>query len=141
MTGAVGTLYSHLHAKWENRELWLTQCHVEHQLLHGGSFTGNSARILLKSTDKLRAICPINCLPFVDAFQSLREVVDACFGNSLSTDYSSKIERFREYFEVLLREVWDLTVNRPVNLFTMTFLNCSNTTSLMKVILISQPDC
>ena len=74
---------------------WLDACYIEKENYHGGTFTGNQARILLKNIDLLQSICSLSCLPFVAVLRSLNRLVKACFGQTLDPNFLEIIEKFR----------------------------------------------
>jgi hypothetical protein len=98
MTGAVHTLYQGLHAVWPESSEWLTACHAEQDEYHGGSFTGNASRKLLRCVDQLAAMCPTQALPFAAAFRSLNRVVEACFSDTLSHNFLRELQNFQKAF-------------------------------------------
>ena len=103
MIGVVNTLFKELLKNWDNAQLWLELCHIEREFYHGGSFTGNSAKKLLKNISKLEEIAEgvSMCYPFIDAFKCFNKVVDSCFGMKLDDDYENNIEAFRLAFQRL----------------------------------------
>ena len=120
--GPVNTIYNALTEKWKGSSEWLKRCHVEREAFLGGSFTGNSCKILLNNVDLLRSMCPIDCLPYVDALQSfsqvshffislfclsinesaddlfLFQVVASCYGSNLSSDFGQRISQFKQLY-------------------------------------------
>lgn len=74
LLGPTNTIYRGLAANWDGVEHWLRACHVEREVIHGGSFTGNSCRLLLSNIDLLSTMCPLSCLPYVSAFRSFSKV-------------------------------------------------------------------
>ena len=71
--------------------------------MHGGSFTGNSAKSLLRNVDLLEAMCPNNpsVLKFVRAFRCFSDVVTFCFGASLQPQFRRYISEFEAPCEQL----------------------------------------
>ncbi len=65
--------------------------------MHGGTFTGNASRTLLRNVDALQRICPISCTPYIAAFRSFNEVVEKCYGSNLAPDYLKKLRNFQQY--------------------------------------------
>ena len=51
---------------WPGVVEWERKCHVERDPQYGGTFDGNSCRRLLKSTDILDAIIPLEFKHFVE---------------------------------------------------------------------------
>lgn len=105
LSGPTASLYSGLEKEWNRADLWLRSCNVERQAMHGLSFTGNSARSLLRNVDSLEAMCPKEpgVMQFVTAFRCLQnnEVVSSCYGSFLHSDFETKIQKFQEAFEKL----------------------------------------
>lgn len=101
LLGAVNALYIGLNKVWPECQRWADAVNVTREAYHGGSFTGNSCRKLLKGLDVLQELCPSSCTNFVLAFQSLREVVESSFSKTLYPDYVRKITTFKESFEDL----------------------------------------
>uniref|UniRef100_A0A1I8I211 RING-type domain-containing protein n=1 Tax=Macrostomum lignano TaxID=282301 RepID=A0A1I8I211_9PLAT len=95
LTGAVHVLYEGLHGVWPESEAWLTACNVQRDKHHGGSFTGNASRKLLRNVDLLEAMCPMAALPFVAALRALNSVVVSCFGSELRPNFEQAIQEFR----------------------------------------------
>lgn len=100
LSGPTATMYSGLEKEWNSAGLWLRKCHVERQLMHGGSFTGNNARTLLRNVDLLEDVCPKepNVLRYVKAFRCFNEVVVSCYGSSLQPDFREKIRNFQNAY-------------------------------------------
>lgn len=74
--------------------IWAKACHVEREALFGGSFNGNSCHKLLSRVDALRAMCPIQALPYVDCFSAFQKVVHSCYGDKLDANYKLIIQNF-----------------------------------------------
>ena len=60
---------------------------------------GNACNKLLKSIDRLELYLKqegkgLQGAPLIAAFRSFNDVVESCFGKSLSPDYEAKIQRF-----------------------------------------------
>jgi hypothetical protein len=98
LTGTVGTIFNGLQATWPDCQHWLSDCHVTQDPQHGGSFTGNASRILLRNTDRLAAMCPLSALPFVEAFRAFDRVVGSCFGNELAPRWKQNLAGFSDRF-------------------------------------------
>ena len=62
----------------------------------GKTFEGNEVNKLLKHIDELRKILPEDDHIFVDNFESLNEVKQACFGFVLEENYKEKIRKFEK---------------------------------------------
>lgn len=101
MIGAFCTIYNCMKIAWPDVDMWLERCHVSKEQRHGGTFTGNVTRTLLKNIDALQAMCPLKCLPFVKVLRCLNEVVVSCFSWDLSQGYRAKILQFmKSYLEI-----------------------------------------
>lgn len=101
--GIVTHLYKALHKAWEQAAEWLKHLHVTPRAYHGGEFTGNDCRELLKkkSLDELEKRIPGELLQFVKVLRSFSEVVASCFSTHLSSDFNEKIASFRtEYLKL-----------------------------------------
>jgi len=100
MLGAVNTLYNHMLQKFGDQiVLWTRQCNVKPDVTQGGSgFNGNSCKTLLQKVDMLRAICSIECLPYVKVLDDLRLVVKSCFGEFLDPNFVVYLENFRKSY-------------------------------------------
>ena len=98
MTGPVNTMFRALKEAWPQADEWLHCCSIYRESLYGGSFTGNSSRKLLKSTQVLEDISPQNCVIFVKAFEDFNKVVESCFSHQLLPDFLDRIDEFRESY-------------------------------------------
>lgn len=96
LMGAFSSLYKEMKMIYpEIDSEWTDRLYVKPTGYHGGSnFTGGDCMKLLRNIDLLARQCPIQILPFVDALRKLRDVVDACFGKILITDFPEKILAF-----------------------------------------------
>jgi len=74
MIGPVNTLFNALIKKWPEALQWADTCSVTREAIHGGSFTGNSCRKLLRNVNQLEQMCPPECIPFVKTFQAFNRV-------------------------------------------------------------------
>lgn len=74
LMGPTNAIYKGLADIWPDVNLWLKACHVEREEIHGGSFCGNSCKILLSKTDLLASLAPLHVLPYVAAFRSFSKV-------------------------------------------------------------------
>lgn len=102
LIGAVSTLYKHMEEQFTSTaHTWLVDSNVRMNSYHGGTFTGNDARSLLKKVDILASKCPLHCLPFVKVFRSLNKVVKSCFGYELEQNFERHINEFREEYLAL----------------------------------------
>ena len=95
LLGTTNKMYSGLENVWPGLEAWLQSIHVKKTEYHGGQFEGNDCRKILKKLDSLEARCPVEFRPFISAFRSFNDVVEACYGNKLADDYVAKIRRFQ----------------------------------------------
>lgn len=78
------------------------ECHVEKDILFGGSFNGNSCRKLLKNLDKLKENLPLIDLDFFNVFKSFNDVVNSHFGLEYKKDNAEKnIKSFKTTYEKL----------------------------------------
>ena len=103
---------------WGNADDWPRRCNVSQDPQQGGTFNGNAWRRLLSKTDILRAISPLHCIPFVEAFTSKAfNDVSSSFSNALSEDFEEKIELFKTlYLDLAINE----TPKVPCVLFHIT---------------------
>ena len=85
--------------EWPEVNIWTEAVNVNKDEYYGGTFTGNNCKKLLKETDLLRSLCPSHILKYVKVLKSFEGVVNACFGNALSTDYESCIAAFKDAYE------------------------------------------
>ena len=83
---------------WGNADDWPRRCNVTQDPQHGGTFNGNACRRLLRKTDILRAMSPLHCIPFVEAFKAFNDVVSSSFSNALSEDFEEKIKLFKTLY-------------------------------------------
>ena len=74
LVGTMNTLYKGLNNEWSDSANWLKACHVEREYLHGGSFTGNTCKILLSKIDQLQTMCPLSCLKYCKVLRSFSKV-------------------------------------------------------------------
>lgn len=99
LMGTVNTMYTALLKRWpEGAVAWAKACHVEREAIHGGTFNGNSCRLLLSKVDILRSSCPVQHLAFVAAFHSFGHVVESCFGTELKDQCLLHITQFRSLY-------------------------------------------
>lgn len=98
LTGPVNTLFNALQNEWPDCMEWAAACHVMREALHGGCFTGNSSRTLLKRVVLLAAMAPPHCWPFIEAFKCFGDVVAACYGDSLQPNFEETIGRFQRAY-------------------------------------------
>jgi len=102
LSGPLNTIYNGMKELFPVEcEQWLGACHVQREGIHGGSFTGNASRKLLLNVDKLRAIAPLNCLPFVETLHHFNSVVTGCYGFDLVEDYEQRIRLFQDSYAAL----------------------------------------
>ena len=80
---------------WPESEEWLRKCYVEREAIHGGSFTGNSCKLLLSKLNLLKELCPNNCYKYVHVFESFKNVIEACYGKHLHENYVDLINTFK----------------------------------------------
>ena len=67
--------------------------------MYGGTFNGNSCRILLKNIGELRRLCPIiEGLAYAAAFEAFNSVVESCFGYHLNHDFVKSINHFKDMY-------------------------------------------
>ena len=90
LIGPVNTLYDSLNNIRSDSELCLSACNVKKTEYHGGSFAGNDSRKLLKRTDVLKEMCPLEFKNYVETFKYFNEVVGACYGRELEHDYQNR---------------------------------------------------
>ena len=98
LTGIFRTIFNSMKSVWPEAESWPQKFHVSKESWHGGTFTGNATRTLLKNVDSLRAMCPLHCLPFVEVLTSLSTIVTSCFSWDLADNYKLEIERFKHSY-------------------------------------------
>ena len=98
LLGTVTKMYKELEKRWPEVDQWLNMCHVQKDVTHGGSFNGNSCRLLLKNIDKLEHIIPTHCLDYIESFRTFDEVVASCFGYKRSKNYLENIENFKKAY-------------------------------------------
>lgn len=100
LLGGVNTIFNKMLIDFESVSLeWAKICNVERSFTHGSlSFEGNQCKKLIDNVDKLRAICGIDSLKFVKAFESLKKVVDSCFSSKLKDTFEKDIEEFKKYY-------------------------------------------
>lgn len=98
LIGPVNAMYKGLLAVWPGVSQWLKACNVEREALHGGSFTGNSSRILLQKVDVLAAIGPLQVLPYIAAFKAFSKVVTGCYGSFLDPMVEDYIADFKQKY-------------------------------------------
>ena len=93
MTGPVNTMFNGLDSIWDDSEVWLKSCNVKKTDYHGGQFTGNDCRKLLKNVAKIPN--PTGMVKnYADAFTAFNDVVSSCYGDELQGDYVSMISSF-----------------------------------------------
>jgi hypothetical protein len=99
MMGVVNNIYSAMNKDVpEVCKKWAGICHVQKEAFYGGSFNGNSCRLLLAKVDVLRSICPLNCLKYVQCLCTFELVVKSCFGNNLLNNFENVIQQFKSDF-------------------------------------------
>lgn len=102
------TVYSFppvLETVWPGAKKWSQACYLEKDPFNGGSFNGNACRTLLRKTDLLQTLIEedgcVMAAPYVQAFRSLADVVEACFGMILHNDFEDKIVIFKDTYDAL----------------------------------------
>ena len=98
LIGPVTTLLDALQKKWSDTDKWLTLCHIQRQAYHGGSLNGNACLQLLQRVDLLESTLECPEKQFIETFRSFKAVVDACYGNNLSSDFQNAISKFSSDF-------------------------------------------
>ncbi len=58
LTRPMNNMYTGMKEIWLDSDKWLDSCHVERETMHGGTFTVNASRTLLRNVDALQRICP-----------------------------------------------------------------------------------
>ena len=77
---------------------WARHCNVQKDEQYGGTFDGNSCRLLLQHCDALDAMITLESKRFVTVFKMLNNVVASCFGNDLHEDYHQAILNFKQAY-------------------------------------------
>lgn len=100
MLGVVNTIYKHMLGEFKYESLeWAKVCNVSREFVHGApAFPGNSCKLLLEKTDKLRQLCSIGCLKYVKCFQDFAVVIESCFSTTLKPNYLDSIETFKKSY-------------------------------------------
>ena len=98
LIGPVNTLFKAMEKEWTDAMKWPKACHVERDVIHGGSFNGNSCHKLLSHVNVLRSICPLQAVKYVECFQSFAKVVHSCYGNNLDQDFCNYIQDFKKSY-------------------------------------------
>lgn len=103
MLGSVDTIFKKMMIEFpEESAQWAKMCNVERKIICGQpAFEGNACKKILNNVDKLRSICSLGCLKFVSAFDSLKKVVNSCFGMKLDAQFCYYIDEFKNNFERL----------------------------------------
>ncbi|CAH0547206.1 unnamed protein product [Brassicogethes aeneus] len=97
LLGTVNTLYNNLlKAPPEVCNQWTTLCHIQREVIHEGSFTGNSCKKLLINLDYLDKNLPINLLPYMTCLKAFNDVTKSTFKVTLDPNY--KKNRFKSSF-------------------------------------------
>ena len=94
-------LFKAFKAAWPRASEWSSMVHIKPTNYHGGdSYNGPSCQKLLKSIDQIDRLARENnayeAQIWVAAFRSLKEVIHACFGMKLESDFKEKIQRLKE---------------------------------------------
>jgi len=66
--------------------------------MHGGSFTGNSCKKLLKNLDFLEENLPISLLKYVTCLKAFDDVTKSTFRTNLDPSYKTTINHFKSSF-------------------------------------------
>jgi len=87
-------------------ENWLQKMGLQQPKLHGGEFTGNMCRRLLKNTKLLAELANDSSVEseiakFVSVFSDFSKVVEATFGRILQPDFESHVRCFQESYSKL----------------------------------------
>lgn len=98
LIGPVCTLFKHMQNVWPAAKSWLEACHVERQMYHGGTFTGNTCITLLNNLHLLHTLSPPSCCKFVETFRCFKRVVDSCYGKDLHAQYHARIQDFKNSY-------------------------------------------
>ena len=100
MLGVVNTMVDKMSVEFEQiTNDWIKESNVKREVTHGGTgFNGNSCKILLSKIDILRTKSNLQCLKYVNAFSSFKNVVHDCFGSALNAHYMRSIDKFKTYY-------------------------------------------
>ena len=104
LLGPVNTLYDELTKEWPQAEEWSTKLNIKREEYHGGKFNGNDSRKLIKNLSVLKEIAPTPSLriqDFIATYDAFNDVVTACYGKNLATNYIDKINTFRQAYRKL----------------------------------------
>jgi hypothetical protein len=82
---------------------FIQRLNIERPKLHGGEFTGNMCRKILKNVNLLKAIgeqshCSEEFFMHVHIFEAFDVVVKSCFGKTLSSSFRDDIEALRKSY-------------------------------------------
>ena len=98
LLGVTNTLYKGVLADVPEVDRFLKTIHVEREAMHGGSFTGNSCKTILRNTKLLEEMAPTNCSKYIKALKRFGDVVSSCFGVDLDESFKTNITLFKEAF-------------------------------------------
>ena len=71
-------------------ETFAKELHLVKESYQGETFEGNQINDILKNLQKLKKYVPDHYMDFLETFEALRDLKEACFGYTLSPDYYKK---------------------------------------------------
>jgi hypothetical protein len=102
LLGIVNHLFKNLLQCWAGATEWTSKLNIQMQPFHGGQFAGNDCHKLLQNVDLLQKLveqsCAFQAQGFVHTFRMFKNVVSACFGQTLDNEFQEKIQLFKDSY-------------------------------------------
>jgi hypothetical protein len=97
MLGVVNKIFDELNTRWgENRAYsWAHDACIVRDQYHGGCLEGPACKKLLQKAEELRNILPRRLRRYASALKEFDLVRLACFGDSLNSDFETRIHQFK----------------------------------------------
>ena len=102
--GVVNHMLRQLQIQWTSSEVevWLSKCNISRTAYRNQDLNGNSCRLVIRpsSIRFLESMLPLTLSKLFIAFEALNSVVETCFGFKFLPSYKTKIEQFRESYNL-----------------------------------------
>lgn len=98
MMGLVNHMSTYISQLWPEYDKWVISLGSIRKGYHGGTYEGNTCRIILSKCDELETLLPFHLKPLLQPLRSFNKLVHATFGNYLDPDYLSVIADFKDSY-------------------------------------------
>ena len=99
LMGFVNHMSKFIISVWPEFEAWVMTLGCIRRGYHGGTYEGNTCRIILLNCDKLENLLPLTLIPLLDPMRKFNKVVHGTFGHTLDEQWESLIIDFTASFE------------------------------------------